>query len=346
MRLEAGTIYFARENSLDGTGLTDLVKIGLVENPRTDRERLADHQTGNPRKLELIEGQSVKTHAVKYVESQMHRAFASKRIQGEWFRFGSEAEILEAIQKAQGFAADVEERISVFENAKKLEKVFHSGDPKPSTPEIQALLIQILVDKRILEGYDTLTTKIKSAMKEAVAEQEEGREKFAHVTVIYSEPKFSVTEFKKKFGKSHADLIASCYYKEEKEYEEFNLIEDEVEVKIPEDVTTHLNELTKKVDTAVSARSYYELNELLLQIREECAPYNWEIDFNEAQIKVECGVAPGIEGVCTWIRELRLSNAKFNKGLLAELEPELYHQGFVQSPPVTRTTYKWYQAAE
>jgi hypothetical protein len=69
----------------------------------------------------------------------------------------------------------------------------------------------------------------------------------------------------------------------------------------------------------------------------------WEVDFNIAKIKVACGESPGIEGVCSWIREIRLSNAKFDKGKLAYLEPELYEQAFVRSEPSTRTIYRWYK---
>ena len=343
MRLQAGTIYFARETNLDQPGYSNLVKIGLVEDPRTDWDRLSEHQTGNPRKLELLEGQSVHTQAVKYVESQMHKAFASKRIQGEWFRFDSEAEIEVAVDKAKSLAAEVEDRVPVFSAALKLEKVFHKGEVKQANQELRDLVKQILTNQVILGKYNSMISKIKSSMKRAAAEHEEGAALYAETITVYHKPKFSVGQFRKMFGKTHADLIATCTNKESVPFEDFSLLSDGVEVSIPDDLQERLDDLESKVNRLTSAKDYYELNNLLLQIREESSVFEWEVEFNLAKIKVACGEAPGIEGVCSWIRELRLSKAKFDAGKLAHLEPELYKQAIVQTEPSPRTIYRWYK---
>jgi len=346
MRLQPGTIYFARETNLDGKGYTDLVKIGLVEDPRTDRDRLADHQTGNPRKLEFIEGHSVKTAAVKYVESQMHRAFASKRIQGEWFRFTSESEIQAAVEKAKALAFEVGSRVHIFAEAQDLEKVFNQGDIKPSTPDLIELRDRVLVNQEILNRYGSLTSKIRSAMVEAIAEEGKEVEKYMIEQITYHEPKFSTTKFKKLFGKTHKELIEQCTSKEEKPYQDFHLIEEGLGLSIPEDTETLIRNLDAEVDDAVTARDFYRLNNLLLQIREDSAFFEWEVDFDEAQIKVACGEAPGIEDVCVWIRELRLGRASFDKAKLASLAPDLYYQGFEEKKPTIKRVPKWYKTDE
>ena len=81
----AGEIYFiAEESSVSAPPVR--VKIGLVResaNSRDSRDRLLDHQTGNPRNLVLLE--AIKTARVSQVENSLHQRYASQRGIGEWF---------------------------------------------------------------------------------------------------------------------------------------------------------------------------------------------------------------------------------------------------------------------
>ena len=64
------------------------------------------------------------------------------------------------------------------------------------------------------------------------------------------------------------------------------------------------------------------------QVRVKCRQFGQlrdDLDFRaaEAQLKVMCGAAPGIEGLCTWSRREN-TGLSFDKGALKGQQPELY----------------------
>ncbi len=63
-----------------------LYKIGYTT--RNIDKRIDEVQTGNPKKIEMIELFETKHH-VK-LEGWMHRLYAPKRLEGEWFELTSE----------------------------------------------------------------------------------------------------------------------------------------------------------------------------------------------------------------------------------------------------------------
>jgi len=332
MRLKPGNIYFVRETDRDTGKYSDLVKIGLVESPRTARQRLAEHQTGNPRKLDL-DNQTVETEAVGYVEAQLHKAFASKRVQGEWFRFKDDSEILDAVSKARELASLAASRTPIFAEAELLGGLPSEGNTLPSTPETLELLATYWKNAEALSQYLDLATRIRAVLEETLAEKgADALEGIYKVIPKYYEPSFSVTKFRKDYGKTHADLIAKCEVKIPKFSASFEWSVEDIEIEVAEDVKSNVSRLATEIGSAIAKDDFYLLNDLLLQINEEVAPLEWEVAFLEAQVKVCCGIAPGIEGVCSWIRGIK-ETKKFDPAILAELDQDLYRKGFVTREP-------------
>ena len=332
MRLKPGTIYFVRETDRDTGKYSDLVKIGLVESPRTARQRLSEHQTGNPRKLDL-DNQSVDTDAVGYVEAQLHKAFASKRVLGEWFHFQNESEIAEAVAKARELAVVAASRTPVFAKAEELAGFYSEGNSIPSTTQTLKALADYSMNARALAEYQTLANQIKSVLETTLAEQgAEALEGIYKVIPKFYEPSFSVTKFRKDYGKSHADLIAKCEVKIPKFVESFEWLLEDMEPDLADNVKTNIARLAKEIDAAIVKDDFFALNDLLLQINEEIAPLEWEIAYLEAEVKQACGTAPGIDGVCSWVREIK-ETKKFEPAILADLDPEMYRSGFVTKEP-------------
>ena len=343
MRLQPGTIYFVRETDRDTGKYSDLVKIGLVESPRTARQRLSEHQTGNPRKLDL-DNQSVETEAVGYVEAQLHKAFASKRVLGEWFRFQNESEITEAVSKAQELAAMAASRTPVFAEAEALSNFASEGDVRPNTPDTQKSLADYAANAALFDEYQALSQRIKTVLEATLAEQgAEVLEGIYKVIPKYYEPSFSVTMFKKEFRKSHADLISKCEVKIPKFSASFEWILDGIEIGIPAEVKDNLARLSGEIDLAIAQDDFFALNDLLLQIHEESAPLEWEIAYLEAKVKQACGTAPGIEGVCSWVRGIKERN-KFDPAILADLDSEMYRKGFVTKEPSETRIFLGYKS--
>ena len=343
MRLKPGTIYFVRETDRDTGKYSDLVKIGLVEAPRTARQRLSEHQTGNPRKLDL-DNQSVETEAVGYVEAQLHKAFASKRVLGEWFRFQNEAEIAEAVSKARDLAAIAASRTPVFARAEELSGFVSDGDEIPSSPATLKALTDYASSAAALYEYTALAQQVKTVLEATLAEQgPEALEGIYKVIPKYYEPSFSVTQFRKDFGKTHAELIAKCEVKIPKFAGSFEWLLDGVDVALPDEVKANLNRLSTEIDSAIANDDFFALNDLLLQIKEEAAPLEWEIAYLEAEVKQACGTAPGIEGVCTWVRGIK-ETKKFDPAILADLDPEMYRNGFITKEPSETRIFLGYKS--
>lgn len=343
MRLKSGTIYFVRETDRDTGKYSDLVKIGLVEAPRTARQRLSEHQTGNPRKLDL-DNQSVDTEAVGYVEAQLHKAFASKRVLGEWFRFQSEAAIAEAVAKARELATIAASRTPVFAKAEELAGFYSEGDLIPSSPETLKALADYAVNAQALSEYQALANQIKTVLEATLAEQgAEALEGIYKVIPKYYEPSFSVTQFRKDYGKTHADLIARCEVKIPKLSASFEWLLEGIETELAEDVKTNIARLAEEIETAIAQDDFFALNDLLLQINEEIAPLEWEIAYLEAEVKQACGTAPGIEGVCSWVRVVK-ETKKFEPAILADLDPEMYRNGFVTKEPSETRIFLGYKS--
>jgi hypothetical protein len=77
-----GDIYLIRDFDLRTNGTTDYLKIGLTKPNDTD-QRIAAHQTGNPR-LITKEWSGVVPDKTA-IETHLHHYFSGDRIRGEWF---------------------------------------------------------------------------------------------------------------------------------------------------------------------------------------------------------------------------------------------------------------------
>ena len=82
--LNPGWIYFIREEDYLDRSVGRYVKIGLTA--RTVAIRIAEHQTGNPRR-EFEATPSNYIELMDYGETYLHHYFAAGRLCGEWFDF-------------------------------------------------------------------------------------------------------------------------------------------------------------------------------------------------------------------------------------------------------------------
>tara|TARA_Y100001933_G_scaffold258476_1_gene306560 strand:- start:4397 stop:4654 length:258 start_codon:yes stop_codon:yes gene_type:complete len=79
----SGSIYFLGEKSVQTGELSSNVKIGKTYFDRPVRERMVDHQAGNPRIIHELASFEVKN--VDEVEIHLQHALAENRISGDWF---------------------------------------------------------------------------------------------------------------------------------------------------------------------------------------------------------------------------------------------------------------------
>jgi hypothetical protein len=344
MRFNPGTIYFVRE-SIDSQGaLSGSVKIGLVEDPRTAYERLAEHQTGNPRRLNLDPDQLVRTDAVKYVESLLHKTYAPNRISGEWFHFENEEAIAKAVEEARKYAKSVGDKMPDLAKAKHLAFVVSAGDPRPATPELVSLGNDLAITKLTIAAYNKLLSSLDTIFGTIIDEEgPEALDGIYKVIDVIPDPAFSVTEFKKAYKTKDPELIAKCTIEEPKFEEDFDLLVELSEGNLPESVRDYVASTELEIEKAQASRDYFRLNELKLEITRLKAPYEWLEVSKEAEIKVFCGTAPGIEGVCDWVRKVG-SSKKFMGGILREVNPDLYDEFVLPRKPTQRRIFLGYKS--
>ena len=335
MKLKPGTIYFVRESGDITGGLSNLVKIGLVEGDRSPFDRLREHQTGNPRKLLFDESQFVSTEAVAYVEAQLHNSFADKRVSGEWFKFPNEVEVESAVAQARVFAANVAALNPVLLEAEKLYWSYSNSNIIEATIELANLGKRHACATLVAAGFESVLKEVKSSMLQVAAlDGQDAIDQYFREVEYTTEPSFSRTKFQTS-SKENKDLYSRYQYQEPKWDPKFeNLFAASSESEVLNGLAT-VADLLQAVTNARQAHAVDDLNDLDLHVRVLKAPFDWDVEYSEAHLKVACGENEGIEGVCTWKRADKLSSKKFDEGAFQKENPDLFDD-FID-PGETRT---------
>lgn len=319
MNYVSGEIYFVRERT--DNSFSPFVKIGLVHGVRDSLERLKEHQTGNPRALFIDDEQVVRTQAVDRVEAQMHKIFAPKRVSGEWFEFSTDKELEQAVSKAQELSEEVSSMMAVFQAAEELSTKI-SGEAKiPATQEAIDLSTEIAKSNGEVKVCENLEKVIKSKLVAAMEEDEDNVKDTIQTVTVTFKAKFNDVEF----IKDHADTYAKYVDIVQKwKKPDFRLtakasLRDELD----EDFVNQILEIESLMDSVGSFKDAYRLIEPQLLLTKLKARSEWNLETSKAKLKVLCGEAPGIEGVCTWVRKFE-EKPVFNEQLFVEQNPELY----------------------
>jgi len=331
MAYRPGEIYFVRENILGTNDLSSFVKIGLVADQRSSAERLKEHQTGNPRRLH---NQAViETPAVHRVEAMLHRIYAPHRVSGEWFDFKDEAQILEVIENVKTLSGEVAKVVPIFDEAEAL-ATKPSGDALiASTAEIQAIADRWAVASAkvtVCSGIrSAISSKFVEALKAGVDVKGAAVEK-----EVYPKPKFNTTLFKKEQKEKYEEYskVAASFSST------FKMLIAAVDpTALDAEFLEQIAAIEAMVAKVESLEDAYLLNEPLLLVTKLSALAEWDRDVAEAELKVACGTAVGIEGVCTWERK-ESTRTSLDTDKLFNLEPELYLEYFLPRESHNRIT--------
>ena len=117
--LKEGSIYFLRERDYLSGEISPYVKIGLVRDNKPTEERIAEHQTGNPR--QIIDYETLGSPFVEYLETQLHYRFASRRISGEWFLLDQEG-LRSAVSEAEFLISEFRQQEETIVHSMELSK--------------------------------------------------------------------------------------------------------------------------------------------------------------------------------------------------------------------------------
>jgi hypothetical protein len=330
MDLGAGELYFIREIDPHTKKYTKFVKIGLVHEKenRDSQDRLSEHQTGNPRILDLPPQNYFVTPAINRVESMMHKVFARNRVSGEWFEFDTEEQILAAMTKARDLAGEVEAQMPIFKRATKLGQSKDNGKTIAATSNAKDLIHVISVSRAKRESLlaisELISNKLKSAITDGLNVQGAAKE-----VSVNRRGKFKLELFKKEDPKTYnkyllTNQILSARFTPK--LSKLRLID------LDSNFQAMVENLNAKVKNA-KKQDFRALNEVQLIITDELAVAEWDEEFAVAELKLACGRNEGIEGVCTWKRKY-VDKESFDEKAFKLAHPKK-HQQYLDQPKTT-----------
>ena len=329
-KYQDGEIYFIRESEY-GTGKpSQFVKIGLVryKDKRNSFGRLAEHQTGNPRKLVLDPKHVVKTQAVDMVEARLHTHFAKQRISGEWFEFKDEKALSVAVSEANRLASEVADLMPLFEEVMQLDIVVSDLPARPATADEIQLAIRAHTARKQLEKCKETASARDALIEKAYSEGNDVSAAGKPSVRVYS-PKFNEADFKAE----NEDLWTK-YLTEEESWSHTFALDRKLKVgSLGADFERDLALAGEIIGAVSKGGNFGDLVEVTQTLRHLVGIAEWEDKVSTALLKQATGRHAKLEGACTWNRKYN-PTTKFASAKFAEEHPELAKK-YVSTPEPT-----------
>ena len=333
MILTPGQLYFINEQDVQTGARSSYYKIGIVRDAagRDSKNRLLEHQTGNPRKLCIVE--ALPMPAVEAIETNLHYLFARNRVMGEWMHF-SDSELQNAIKKAKELAAEMEENIEDYKFAEILKNTKSNGSKLAATEEAEEWYGTIQDLKEVLEACDDALAQYDDYLYEAIergidvsgrakVQTRAGAKKFDEALFAATYP-----ELYKKYSTSIFPVRGSFRVKPAKDWNPDLSAINQEQVELLVEFKDQLLNADHSMDTG------FALHEKHLGVLEIKKYVEWKIDIANVKLRVMTGDAEGIEGICTWKREEK-EVVTFDRTKLQAEHPEEYNACVVQGAETT-----------
>jgi len=305
----AGEIYFiAEEPSVSAPPVR--VKIGLVRESKSGRDsqdRLLDHQTGNPRKLKLLE--VVETARVSRVENSLHQRYAGQRGIGEWFEL-TKSELNLVVAECRELAEQQSVHLPVIRKAESLKYALRNGVVIAASDESTEWHNR----QQVAKASESVFSKLKSEYKKKIVSAHEAGLDVSKYAAV-SQARLPLSSW---LLAHHKDAYEACKRPSRSESfkpkdTEFDVALDPSQMELAEEFRTRLAEWNLEV-------GFDELHRLHLETRRPNSIWEEEKDLATAYLKVLCGYNQGIEGICEWKSSV---SRKFSAEIAEEKIPEL-----------------------
>ena len=325
IQITRGEIYFIREieeHRSDAKRYTPYTKIGRV-NYKDDKDgfsekRLVAHQTANPRLLEIVA--KVETDCVSVVETYVHRQFGKMRRLGEWFQLSDE-QFATAVEFCKQVAERFKGEISYLDEAKTLKDRVSSGVKIEGNDDAAHWYTEYCRADHVMKSFAAVEKIYKAQMKEATALGEDVSEN-ADVLDVARE-RFNEENFNSKYPDLYRQFITEQIsiagrFTIEKQ-KDLDLMDDPMIAEFTA-IASQMTALLGSSDAlSNSGQQIHSIHLELLTANKQA-----EIDkqIAEAHLKVMCGAADGIEGVCSWKRAEKVKDVLDQKALKAAYPSE------------------------
>ena len=297
-----GQLYIINEQDVRTGDCSRNYKIGIVRDAenRDSKVRLLEHQTGNPRRLYVVE--TLITPAVEYIETTLHHLFASNRVLGEWLEL-NETQVQEVIAKARELKEEMEANLSDFRKAEELKNVVSSGSKVSPTDISRYWHDELLIFREVIETCNEALEKYDAYLYIAI---EKG-------VVVPGVAKVQQRTAPKKFDQK---LFESKYPDLFKEYSDMKTqVKGQFRITTPKDWASDMSALSSEQVELInefmdilecadhSLDTGFALHEKHLAVLEILQYAKWREEMANVKLRVLTGNSDGIEGICSWKRD-------------------------------------------
>ena len=320
MNNRAGKIYVISEIDVTTNQKTDYYKCGIVRDgsDRDSRDRLLEHQTGNPRQLFIVD--SFPTPFVEPVETSTHYRFAKNRVKGEWLKL-DDKELQKLTMCIRELIEEVKVHATDFERADALKKQVSNGIKLTPTNDAEFWYEEYKNFKavkdscdEVLEDYDNF---LHVAIEKGIDVSPMAKIQKRSAPKVFDEKLFSALypELHKKYSTTTVDVKGSFRLSPDKNWvPDISTIGTEHLALI-----TDLKEALANADHSID--SGFVLHEKHLAVLEIQKYAEWKCEIANIKLRVLTGESDGIEGICSWKRQEVTKNA-FDKSQLQIDYPE------------------------
>jgi hypothetical protein len=327
MNLKSGELYFINEVDVLTGVASNFYKIGLVKDSRHGdaANRLDEHQTGNPRKLVIVE--CVEAVAISDLEKTVHNRFATRRILGEWFVLDAE-ELSTSIGVAKDLSNEQALHRHQLEASAELSKVESDGSTREPQDEDLEWFVSATSAKALGVRAKALKMRTEMFFKSAI---EVGADAGNYARWTQATRR---TFDKDKFAESYPDLFEQ-FLKEETRLSPKFLLKPQKDAETPVLPDSFLV-LEQQFEQFFSVDSsdgdaLHQLHQLHLQLLRFTAQAKWDQAISEANLKALCGESDGIGELLTWRRK-QSTSSKLDETALKSQHPDIY-DSFAQEIP-------------
>jgi hypothetical protein len=299
-----GSLYFITERDPFCDAPATYVKIGLVRDNdmgRSSDDRLLEHQTGNPRSLRITASIST-TAPISALETSVHQRLAAHRVSGEWFRIGDNG-IRPFVKTAEELKAELEKLHVCTVSLTPFTEVVDNGEeliPNSEAEDLHAGALSLISRIQELERKQSLLTLQLQGIGGSEITDIEG--------ICRHQWTAEASRFDSAgFGRAHPGLMQvlgrhriSGTFRLKKRPSAAHGDESSRLMQICRDQNATDNGPIAQPRSAATERMHADW----IDIHSSLQPLKHQLRQHEASLKLICGEASGIQGICTWKRSL------------------------------------------
>ena len=319
-----GDIYLIRDLDLRTGQEIDYLKIGRTK-PNESDERIAKHQTGNPRLITKKWDGVVPNDAA--IEGHLHHYFSTDRVRGEWFWIDDDKLKNEVIPLVEKLIKEYEAHNANLEIHKKLKAQDDDGVERPPTKKEQALadaLQQSMNDLEVAKKrHDVHNLNLRSMLGSRA-----GVEGIISLIANPGRASFDKNGFLATLSPAQLALCHHASKTVRKATASWEIKAESIEVLDPtlhaqhqaakaaapaSFPATQLNGLTVQRDATVKAEHM-----LWMETRRDVKTNEWKVEQLKAQILVGLGSNKALHGIVSWPRYDETSTDVYDKKLVTE----------------------------